>query len=503
MSDPRERLRQKFQNNRYVNFGNVITKIIVKGVRCHTNTLVEIRSPITAFSGFNGTGKSTLLQLAAASYKSNAGQFFISDFIVKGPLDRTPYADDASVHLTFETQQALDGRGLVSPGSVKLSYSVSEKRWEGYDRRPSRPVFFGGVGVFLPRSERKDYVFTNPDRLKVASTVAMSNEVRNWAAQILRCGYDSISSNELKYRTFRDNVLSTVSGGRSYSETHMGCGEGKIQCLLATLEALPPQSLVLLEEPETSLHPNAEYELGKYLIDLCLRKGHQILITTHSEMLLRALPQVSLVYLLKRNDAIQPLSSISSFQASSLMAEGFNKALTILVEDLAAKYILTELLRHRDDAFLRTVKIAIAGEIGRDGRPRGSGKDAIRQAMTSLRDAGLRIAAVLDGGESIDAEDTNRFIFKLPGSYAPEEALFQCGAVRIHLSHQYPILDLNALEGQLRAHDCHDYFKEIGKKVDCEESFLLREAARVYAPLAGPTETNTLYEQLKDAAARR
>lgn len=264
MSDPREQLRRKFENNRYANFGNCITKMVVKGVRCHSNTVIEIRSPLTAFSGFNGTGKSTLLQLAAASYKPDVGHFSISDFIVRGPLDRTPYADDASVQVIFETQQAGDGRGLVSPGTVTLSYNLGEKRWDGYDRRPSRPVFFGGVGVFLPRSERKDYVFKNPDRLKIASTIAMSDEVRDWAARILKCGYDSISSNELKFRTFRDSVLSTVSGGRSYSESHMGCGEGKIQYLLATLEALPNNSLILLEEPETSLHPNAEYELGKY-----------------------------------------------------------------------------------------------------------------------------------------------------------------------------------------------------------------------------------------------
>ena len=184
------------------------------------------------------------------------------------------------------------------------------------------------------------------------------------------------------------------------------------------------------------------------------------------------------------------------------MAEGFNKALTILVEDQAAKFILTELLRHRNDAFLRTVAIAVAGEVGPDGRPRSSGKDAIRNTMISLSQAGLRIAAVLDGGENIDAADPRRFIFKLPGDLAPEEALFQCDKVRTHLSQTYPILDLNALEAELRASDCHGYFKEIGHKVDCEEPYLLREAARVYAPQANANEVNALFEQLKDAAGR-
>jgi predicted ATPase len=503
MADPRELLRRKFENNTFTNFGNIIKKMVVNGVRCHTNTIIEIRSPITAISGYNGTGKSTLLQLAAASYKQDAVNYSISDFITRGPLDRAPFKDDASVQFDFETQQASDGK-LVSPGTVTLAYRQSETRWDGYERRPIRTVFFGGIGLFLPRSERKDYVFSNPTKLKIANTVTITDEIRDWAAKILTCGYESISSNELKFRTFRDKVLSAVSNGRCYSESNMGCGEGKIQFLLTTFESLPPKSLILLEEPETSLHPNAEYELGKYLMDLCIRKGHQILITTHSEMLLRSLPQASLVFLRRKNDGVvQPIAGITSGQASSLMADGFNRSLTILVEDLAAKHILTEILRSRDSTFLQTVKIAIAGETDRQGNVIASGKDAIRNTMTSLKNAGLKIAAVLDGGENLTTQDASRFIFKLPGNLAPEEALFQCVAVKANLTQRYSNLNIAAVEAELRATDCHDYFKEIGRKVDCEQSFLIQEAARVYAPNAGATETNTLYEQLKDAANRQ
>ena len=499
MPDPRELLQRKFENNCYTNFGNVITKMVIKNVRCHSNTVVDVRSPITAFSGINGTGKSTLLQLAAASYKHDDGHFSVSDFITRGPLDRTPFADDASVQVFFETQQVVDGRALLSPGSVTLSYKADEQRWEGYDRRPTRKVFFGGIGVFLPRSERKDYVFKHADRLRITSTEALDDHVRDWAARILKCGYVSISSNELRYRTVREEVLSTATAGRSYSELHMGCGEGRIQCLLATLERLPEKSLILLEEPETSLHSNAEYELGKYLIDLCYRKGHQIVLTTHSEMLLRALPQYSLVYLLFREDVIQTISGIHSAQAFSLMADGYSKALTILVEDLAAKIMLTELLRYQDDALLRAVVIAIAGDSDREGRPIGSGKDAIRNTMISLSQVGLRIAAVLDGGEETD---TPHHIYKLPGTLAPEEGLFLCSEVRTYLAQQYPILDLNAIEAEMRNQNCHDYFKEISRKVDCEEEFVIREAARIYAPVADANESRVLVDLLKDEVGR-
>ena len=70
MSDLRPTLQAKFAiEHRFDNFGPVLMQMHVRGFRCHNNTLIEIGSPISAFCGLNGTGKSTLLQLAAASCK--------------------------------------------------------------------------------------------------------------------------------------------------------------------------------------------------------------------------------------------------------------------------------------------------------------------------------------------------------------------------------------------------------------------------------------------------
>ena len=46
----------------------------------------------------------------------------------------------------------------------------------------------------------------------------------------------------------------------------MGFGEGRVLYIVDKLESAPQQSLFVLEEPETSLHENAQYELAKYLL---------------------------------------------------------------------------------------------------------------------------------------------------------------------------------------------------------------------------------------------
>ncbi len=62
MSDLRDVLMSKFSEpNRYANFGSVIMQMHIQGFRCHENTVIDIKCPITAFCGLNGTGKSTIL----------------------------------------------------------------------------------------------------------------------------------------------------------------------------------------------------------------------------------------------------------------------------------------------------------------------------------------------------------------------------------------------------------------------------------------------------------
>ena len=103
MSDLRTKLQAMFkEENRFANFGPALIRMNVQGFRCHSSTPVEFQSPITALCGLNGTGKSTILQLAAAAYRPPRGakRFYVRDFIVAGKLDM-PFTDDASVRYQY------------------------------------------------------------------------------------------------------------------------------------------------------------------------------------------------------------------------------------------------------------------------------------------------------------------------------------------------------------------------------------------------------------------
>jgi predicted ATPase len=488
MPDPRNELQGRFRAAaRFGNFGNVLTQISIKGIRCHVDTAIDLASPITAFSGLNGTGKTTVLHVAAAAYTSSNG-YSVNSFLAKGPLDQSPFRSDASI--LFQIEAPNNARVPLT-----ISYNPQSSRWQGYGRRQPRNTFLFGVGFFLPSNEKRDFVFRNASNLQVQSTDQIDDCVREWCCRILSNGYGAISSINVKHKNQTASILSTQRSGTAYSEAHMGCGEGRVHTIVRTLEACPEKSLILLEEPEISLHAKAEYELGKYLIDLAIRRGHQILITTHSERLMRALPQASLVHLCRTNAGIETVPGIPSFEAESLMSEGYDKALTIIVEDSVAKTVLSELLRKYDPYFLKSVHIAI----GRFEKPRNgvqdSGKEAIRRVMRTLSEAGLRMAAVLDGD---DQEDVGNSIYKLPGSRPPEEELIANDSVMQLLSGKCgtPVTELRTQLGQFDS--CHEYFPYFARLMADDPHYVVRIAAEVFATSADTASIRRLIEQLKE-----
>jgi predicted ATPase len=489
MSDPRRKLTQQFQSaaQRVKYFGNVLTRIEVRGVRCHARTLVEIVNPITVLSGLNGCGKSTLLQLAATAFSCSTG-LTVNQFIRKSRFDDPPIGNGSSV--SFQIQQ-----DRTTMQTLTLNYNSETGRWSGYQRRPSRNVFFAGVGFFLPRSERQDFVFLDGDTIDVQSSAEISESDRSWATRILASRYDRVLAHQVKKGRQQETILQVQRNDVNYSETQMGCGEARIHYLICQLEALPEKSLVILEEPENSLHPSAQYALGTYLLDLVDRKGHQVLMTTHSEMLMRSLPQDSLVYLHKSNSGIEAIPGLTSVQAQSLLSEGYEKALTVFVEDEAAELVLTELLGYHNAQLLKTIDIQIHGFNDQEGNVYESGKDAIRRTMKVLRSTGLPVAAVLDAD---DLADVDNFVFKLPGTQPPEKELMQSEAVRIHIEQQYK-MDRHQLMQELHGVDCHRYFKIIGEKTSRHPDLLIAEAARVYASTIPASDAAILISQLTEA----
>jgi len=488
MSDPRDQLQRRFDpENRYPSFGDLVVRMRVQGFRCHQDTVIEIASPITAFSGLNGTGKSTLIQLAATAYThpNPKETYFISNFMVRSALDPHPYALHASVRFDYWQEDR-------STRPVTLSRNYNDYRWNGYYRRPTRSVFFAGIGLYLPKVETRDFLVRYARSFSILGTDAVPQHVKDWTCRILGHSYDALVTNRVGHSLSFPGaqVISATRRGCSYSETHMGFGEGRAQFMVHRLERLPDKSLVLLEEPETSLHQRAQHEFGKYLVDVAIRKGHQVFLTTHSEYLLSSLPEASRKFLYWGENGVAQLCGITASQANSLLTGGHDKALTILVEDECAKAVLAEILDRVDRHFAQTVHFSWP-----------AGKEEIATTMRATTRANLRLAAVLDGDAEDSAERQRLFIFKLPGSMPPEKEILANPSVRQYFQEQYRV-GIDDFIAANAALNHHEYFPRLEEMTSRSSAMLTGEAARVYVRVLPQTELDTLVNQLKDAASR-
>lgn len=492
MADQRSALKSKFEeSSRLNNFGNVIERIHVQGFRCHKSTLIDVKSPITAFCGLNGVGKSTILHLAAAAYKTPGNQknYSISNFIEKQRFDPAPFAEDASVEFIFH-QPVSTGKRKIK----QLTISRGENDWNGYDRRLVRPVLFIGIGTYLPKIEKADFVCRYPNEVSLLEELPIDSSSKEWICKILSRSYDSIFSQEYSLRKRKGKVNCVKQSDITYSESHMGFGEARSHYLVRALEDLPEKSLILIEEPEISLHPSAQYYFGCYLIDVCIRRGHQIFLTTHSESLLNSLPSESRIFLKKTEDGVETIEGVNASQAHSMMTDGTVRALKILVEDegetSVAKIILEEIIRKQDPTFLSCIQVYPAGSC-----------NEVKNTIKALKQTGLPVVGVLDADQN---SSDSKVIYTLPGNNlektdrAPEKEIFFCSKVKSHLQEVHG-LNLDNFQASLAGVNHHDWFSKLALRLNMREVALITELSKVYVSTLPELLRSSLVDQLKAA----
>lgn len=487
MADPKKELQGSFQpTNRFANYGEVILRLHIKGFRNHANTPITIESPITAFCGVNGTGKSTILQLAASAYKAPAGgnRFYVSTFILAGAMDKKPFTDDASFEISYAQATASDGKN--SPRTLTVSRSGSS--WSGYDPQPERQVDYLGIGFHMPHSERdEDYKSkVRDDRLILRSKSEIQKTVLEKISGILLCNYEVAHHNTLR-RPYARRSMALISTkrktGEEYSEANMGSGEARLYDLVRRIESLPEKSLLLIEEPETALHPSAQYALGCYLVEVSKRRGLQIFITTHSEYILIALPQISRVFLKRAGNGTVPIPGIGVRQAMCHMGNLKVPSLYVFVEDDVAEAIVTELLRRHDADFGKTIRCIPAGDTKR-----------IQTMMEVFEDQRFPVCAVRDGDIGPNKELK---LFCLFGNEAPEKEIFKSASFRNTFTATHNV-DFDAVDITNRGlPDHHKWFDVLEVQMARKRPEILAAAAAAYLDGVPENDRLRLVEQLK------
>lgn len=466
--------------HRYANFGSALRTLEIHGFRGVSELSLTFESPITALSGLNGTGKSTIAQLAVCGYGPSGHRYYVRGFFPVSAADPKPFTDAAKVVYSYSVDQ---GTNLQ-----QVTVSRKVKEWSGYQRQPDRECHYIGITSFIPKIERQDFSVYGGRTLQLGGSRTMSKIAADHISGILSLPYEHLEFTEVTHNQRSAELAMATRGGQRYSENHMGFGEGRVVYMVNSMEAAPPKSLFVLEEPETSLHGEAQHRLARYFVDVALRRGHQIIITTHSGAILEELGRESVQYLRRTPEGTLSVTpGLSTYQIDSyLLGEGRAKgAITICVEDTFARHFLIEIIRRCDSDLLAGCQIITIG----------GGQD-IPPAVELLRRAGLRAAGILDGDMKQFESD---FIICLPGDEAPEKEVFNNKAVKEYFASSYGVSVDDILAG---VPNHHEYASAIAKRLMLEVSFVATEACRAYCNSHSPVDfkpiTTMLREKLGD-----
>ena len=154
MADPNKKLVAKFKlENRYSNFGPFLRKLTINGFRGLRDIDVKFDHPVTAISGLNGTGKSTIGQLCVCAYKkpSTTTKYrrqYIKDFFPISAADPSPIDDNPSLIFRYTTD---------SERFKSVTVTRANSAWSGYKRQPERCCFYIGFTVYIPHGKRMTF----------------------------------------------------------------------------------------------------------------------------------------------------------------------------------------------------------------------------------------------------------------------------------------------------------------------------------------------------------
>lgn len=345
---------------------------------------IDFDSPFTVFVGQNGCGKSSVLQAlygAPKGYSLTNYWFSTQTDPIKEPNSKDRHCfiyshtkNGAEKEVLkrrsfkvgqsdlFDSSPAIASYGMADPDTrtlepiekavVYLNFRAAQNAFEkvfNEERPPKR-----GIQSFLRDRSRYLYKAFNysqgfHDARFVAThepVVTLTQEELNAASLILGRKYENAKI--VKHRLFGvwgHSIMMTNSIGQ-YSEAFAGSGEFAVFLLVHEVMSAPAKSLLLLDEPETSLHPGAQNSLRQFLLSQCLIKRHQVVICSHSANLIEGLPSKWIkVFREDQDKRFTILPESSPREAFHFIGHSFGKH-RIIVEDRLGKLILENILSH-------------------------------------------------------------------------------------------------------------------------------------------------------------
>lgn len=312
---------------------------------------------------------------------------------------------------------------------------------------------------------------------------------------ILNRDYDSASAQELDRDDADGTGMSTwyyyelTYRGATYGPREMSLGELAASIVLRALRTARHGSVLLLDEPENFLSPQARRRLLDVIVSHAVDRKLSVVIASHSIEMARRLPTTSLRTIERDSQGTGVAIDSMMFPFRVARAIGIEQRpdVLLLVEDAFARLLLKAILARQLPTWRMELGIV---ESGRQHGSVGGGEGAVVQAAKALsdNDIGIRVLGILDGdAREQEALRGKPYLAFLPGLAAPESVVLDAvlaspssAAAALDVPEEAIAKGLRAVEGV----DSHDRPATLCQAVGIEVTEIVAYAARWLATSA-------------------
>lgn len=326
-------------------------KVTLTNVKGIASLEFEVPAPgVWIISGLNGSGKTSLF---ASLYRLGYQNAFQRYFRAGSENSRV----DRYTNSTIEYE--LNGE--------VVTYRYGGQRWRASPRRNAELLYTSPYPSVLYIEANAERIEPFPNEITTRRVRPCADDLREFLAEALGdAKWQTLSyvSTARGSGNLRAHLVPYVELGRTlyYSEKSFSLGELCVLKLAIKMISAPNGSLVLIDEVEMALHPQAQIRLFRKIHEIAQAKGLTVLFSTHSSTLIKNCERSRLIHL--SQSALKIDVQYAPYPAQVLGEIAFDEELAtdfiFFVEDREAKLLLEQM----------AVKYMVVGGISPEKQPR-------------------------------------------------------------------------------------------------------------------------------------